>query len=194
MNITSIIKDSFQEYEGQQSLVLFCSGCNFNCKGCYNYEEVTSEKNIGKAIEVIDKNLTPMHDAVVFLGGEPCIWGKTFIESLKYAKTKNIKTKLFTNGSFPEVVFDACNSGVDSISVDIKSCIDITYATGVNISDFQYLSNIATCYHYACQYDVVFELRTTAFEWVDVEYVKEFVKNHFPNTNHIIQSPFEAPK
>ena len=102
MQIVNYIKDSTIECSPfSWGLTLFSFGCNFHCKMCdgYNYEKVTNKDNIiGNAKEIIEQNITPMHDCVIFLGGEPTIWGDKLIEALKFCHEKGLKTKIFSNG------------------------------------------------------------------------------------------------
>ena len=74
MQIVNFIKDSTIECSPfNWGLTLFSYGCNFKCKMCrgYNYEKVTDKANIiGEARAIIEENITPLHDCVVFLGGE----------------------------------------------------------------------------------------------------------------------------
>jgi pyruvate-formate lyase-activating enzyme len=103
------------------------------CKG-YNYEAVTNENNIiGGAIELIKENITPAHDTVVFLGGEPTIHGDKLIEALQYCKGRNLKTKIFTNGTCSNLVEKINGKNLcDSWSVDLKC----TSSTVDSIGDY----------------------------------------------------------
>ena len=102
MKIVSIVKDSFIEIARYNwGISLFSFGCNLQCSFCkgYNYETVTNKNNIiGEAIEIMEAEVKPCHDCVIFIGGEPTIWGDSLIEALKWCKERGKKTKIFSNG------------------------------------------------------------------------------------------------
>ena len=125
MKIVNVIVDSFIECAPfNWGLTLFSYGCNLSCSMCkgYNYESVTNENNVqGNAIELIKDNITPAHDTVIFLGGEPTIHGDKLIEALQYCKDMNLKTKIFTNGTCSSLVEKINEMKLcDSWSVDLK--------------------------------------------------------------------------
>lgn len=134
MKIVSYIVESFLEYEDKISLVLFSYGCNMKCSYCYNYNFITDYKHIIKEpVEtIIDNNITPLTDAIVFLGGEPTIYGDSLLQTAQYVKTKhNLATKLFTNGTNADVVIEGVRTNLfDLVSMDFKSYFpndEITY-------------------------------------------------------------------
>ena len=110
MQIVSIVKDTFIESAPfNWGISLFSFGCNLQCSFCkgYNYETVTNTKNIiGNAISILEAEVKPCHDCVIFIGGEPTIWGNKLIEALKWCKDHNKKTKIFSNGLNYEVIKD----------------------------------------------------------------------------------------
>ena len=116
MQIVNFIKDSTVECSPfNWGLTLFSFGCNLHCKMCegYNYEKITNSENIiGEATEIIQQNITPLHDSVVFIGGEPTIWGDQLENALKLCHEKGLKTKIFSNGVNSEVIERINNSSV----------------------------------------------------------------------------------
>lgn len=192
MWIVDIIKDSFQEYKDNISLVLFSYGCNFHCHGCYNYDQVTDEKNIkGDSKELINKFITPLHDAVVFLGGEPTIWKEDLIESAMHVKKSGLKVKVFTNGFLPNII-DALNDFklVDAYSVDFKTVCNVSEIVNVKMNDEKYLYKVNLSLKNIIGKKIPLEIRTTKFKNVNVEEVQEYVKNKYPFVKHIIQEDF----
>jgi pyruvate-formate lyase-activating enzyme len=125
MKIVSYINESFQEFENHISLILFFFGCNIKCLRCYNYSFVTDPTNIlpQTPYEIIDQNVNPLIDGLVLIGGEPSVYGKSLFGVAKYAKdTYTLDTKLFTNGSRPEIVLEGLRKGFfDFVSIDYKS-------------------------------------------------------------------------
>lgn len=193
MEIVSIIKDSFQEYEGQQSLVLFSKGCCWDCVYCYNKEQlVDSPKSMGEAKEVIKQNIDPLTDAVVFLGGEPTIWGESLIEAVRYVKSLGLKTKLFTCGSNPDVVLDLLKEDLlDALSMDFKSPPKtFNEITGSNLLWDDFIAGFKLIVKRTVESGIDFEIRTTVCEGLDVDEVEELKKDLFPNIKHIYTNDF----
>ena len=167
MQVVSFISDSTIECAPfTWGLTLFSFGCNLHCKMCegYNYEIVTNKNNItDNAISVIRKNITPLHDCVVFLGGEPTIWGEKLVEALKFCKSRGLYTKIFTNGMLPDVVNEINEMKLcDAWSVDFKGLSDIKENFGVD--DLDYLLNVNKTLVNIMEHELPLEIRTTFFE------------------------------
>jgi len=192
MLLTSVIQDSFQEYEGHHALVLFAQGCNLRCAECYNLKEIMNPtKNIGQAREVIDRYLTPLHDAVVFLGGEPTIHPD--LPSLAgYVKSLRLNRKVYTNGLNPDMVERLNDSGlVDSYSVDFKTIDDSSFL-GMNIPLSVYLKNVRMSIDNILDHGIDLEIRTTRWTGVNIDGIKKFLSENYPNVRHIVQDKFEV--
>jgi len=193
MKIVQVILDSFQEYEDYQALVLFCSGCNLACRGCYNYEEITQGESKGTAIELLDAHITPLHEAAVFLGGEPTLWGQKLVDAAERAHTKHaLRVKVFTNGMMPDVVENVASRGIlDALSVDLKCISNASNVLGTTIDDEMYLQRVTETVRAAQKYRVDVELRTTTFQHIgDVAAIERFAALHFPGVSHILQAEF----
>ena len=117
-------KNSFIDYPGKISCVLFLSGCNFDCPYCYNPDLVKNKpKNILDLTRVYDflENRKGLLDGVVISGGEPTLHKELFplcqnIHQMGYA------IKLATNGSRPQVIKRLIDEGmIDYIAMDIKT-------------------------------------------------------------------------
>lgn len=168
MKIVNYIKESFQEcYPFDCSLVLFSQGCNLACDLCkgYNYETVINPENIiGDAISIIKENTNPMIDSVVFLGGEPTIWGEDLIKALKYCKNNGLKTKVFTNGMRPDIVKEICLQKLgDAWSVDYKGIPEhIAPFIGEKAEDYK--TNLYQTLECIIKSRLPLEIRTTFFD------------------------------
>ncbi len=167
MKIVSYISDSTIECAPfNWGLTLFSYGCNLHCKMCegYNYEVVTNKDNItDDAISVINKAITPLHDCVVFLGGEPTIWDEDLIKALNYCKSKGLHTKIFTNGMRPDIVNKINEAKLcDAWSVDFKGLSNIKENFGVD--DLDYILNVEKTIVNIMSYRLPLEIRTTFFE------------------------------
>lgn len=193
MQIVNFISESFQEYEGEISLVLFCYNCNLACPKCYNYQEVT-DKNmiIGNAIDIIESQLNPLHTAVVFLGGEPTTWHRKLFESVRYVKNKNLKVKIYSNGMIPEFIKYLCDEKlVDEFSIDYKAYTNVKKVIGANYTDEEYRKNVEKSISYIQKAKIPFEIRTTHWDNIDDwEKLIDYIKNKFLNIRHIIQEDF----
>ena len=186
MKIVNIVSDSFQEFEGEHSLVLFAYGCNLKCSFCYNYDFTTDKDNIvDNAIPIMKDVLTPLHTAVVFLGGEPTIWGDDLVKATEYVKNKNLKVKVFTNG-YNHVIMPQLCEYTDSFSVDFKCIEDTKRITGVD----HYVETVSKTIKLIMDKGIDLELRTTIFEGLDVDGIVAYVKEHFPNVRHILTGDF----
>jgi len=204
MQIISVIKDSFQEYEGEHSLVLFSKGCNINCSFCYN-KEAMNNPPIGDAIDIINKELTPLHTAVVLCGGEPTIW-KDIADVCQAVKLKKLKVKLFTNAMNMKnlKVLTDCEL-VDFVSIDFKCSRNVYQVLfdeaikGVDevsskLSYFEHIMQAITNCSNMC---IPYEIRTTYFDGMSVEelneikkIVKEWTAKDRFFKGHIIQDDF----
>lgn len=194
MKIVNYITDSTIECAPfSWGLTLFSYGCNLHCKMCegYNYEIVTNKDNItDDALTIIDKAITPLHDCVVFLGGEPTIWGNKLMKALMYCKSKGLHTKIFTNGMNPNLV-DTINTSklCDAWSVDFKGLHNIEENFGINGID--YFININKTLLNIMKHELPLEIRTTFFEGNEadreeiIEKQEEVIKNYKERCNNM---------
>jgi len=189
MKIVSVIKDSFQEFENHQSIVLFSYGCNLRCKECYNLRFVSNPDNIiGEAIPLIESNLTPIHDAVVFLGGEPTIHSD-LPEILEYVKSKGLLTKIFTNGLNPKMIKLINNESlVDAYSVDFKTLNP--EILGVNLWIEEYIQQVDQTLRNIISHKIPLEIRTTRWDNIYLPKIQEYVGKIYPHIPHLIQDKF----
>lgn len=192
MKLVSYIQDSFQEYENEHSLVLFSYGCSLNCIGCYNKTQVLDPSQIiGDAISVIDSKVTPMHTAVVLLGGEPCIH-PDILNVVKHIHSKGLNIKVFTNGMHPNIL-KTITPYVHAVSIDFKCLNNCSDILGVEYKDTNYLTNIKSSYNTCIHYAVDVEFRTTKWSTLTkqhIEEIKQYIQTNYPDVRHIIQDDF----
>jgi pyruvate formate lyase activating enzyme len=112
------------EFPGNLSLVIFTGGCILKCPYCHNPELIDGGKSVKMEgiIEEIENSMEFI-DSIVITGGEPLIQHEDIKYILKYSKKKGLKTKLDTNGCFPDELKDIL-SLLDYVALDIKAPFD----------------------------------------------------------------------
>lgn len=125
--IGGFLKQSFVDYPGHISSVVFTQGCNFRCRYCHNPElvypgQILESGSIDSAIvkKWITENRTLL-DAVVITGGEPALHDSLpgFISGIK---NSGLKIKLDTNGTNPGMLRRLIGEKqVDYVAMDIKA-------------------------------------------------------------------------
>lgn len=132
-----IEKTSLVDYEGYIVCTLFTKGCNFRCHFCHNAKLALDEsiENIkfDEIYEYLNKRKNVL-DGVCITGGEPTL-NKDLPDVIKKIRELNLKIKLDTNGSNPDMVkYLIDNNLVDYIAMDIKS----------GLSGYSKITNIIT--------------------------------------------------
>ena len=134
--IHGITPTSFLDWDGQIVTVLYTSKCNFKCPFCHNWGFMENpdeypEKDWQKIKEYL-KEHDDFIDGVCITGGEPTL--ESGLENLLIEiKKLNMKVKLDSNGSRPDILKDLVEKGlVDYIAMDFKMPLDERYskATG----------------------------------------------------------------
>ena len=118
------------DYPDRIAATLFTAGCNFRCPFCHNPELVLPEL-IANASSSLDESFFDklnerrgFLDAVVVSGGEPTLQ-VDLLQILERIKKLGYLVKLDTNGTRPDLIQDALESGlVDYIAMDIKAPLD----------------------------------------------------------------------
>ncbi len=126
LQFAGFLENSFVDWDGRLSSVLFLPGCNFRCGFCHNPELVNPPKDLelkdeASVLEKIDA-LSDWIDGVVITGGEPTIHSglPAFISRLK----EKYPVKLDTNGTNPGMLRDLIDKGLlDYIAMDVKSSL-----------------------------------------------------------------------
>lgn len=115
---------SLQEFPGEVSLILYTGRCDLRCPWCFNSDLQTkkplSYKQMKDAIDEHRDFIT----SVVFSGGEPLL-NPYLNKTIRYAKSKDLKIKLNTNGLVSKSVHKNWFIGyIDYINVSIKGTFD----------------------------------------------------------------------
>jgi pyruvate formate lyase activating enzyme len=126
MILGGLQKNSFIDYPGKVSCVLFLAGCNFDCPYCHN-PRLAKGKPINS--DYLDENdiydfleqRKDFLDAVVISGGEPTLQ-KDILSVCKTIKQQGYPVKLDTNGSRPLVIRELIDQHlIDYVAMDIKT-------------------------------------------------------------------------
>jgi pyruvate formate lyase activating enzyme len=126
MVLGGLQKNSFIDYPGKVSAVLFLSGCNFKCPYCHNPELVTGTSDCPAFVDetwVLDflEKRKGFLDGVVISGGEPTLH-EDLADLCDKLKNMGFPIKMDTNGSRPRVIQDLVEKElVDYIAMDIKT-------------------------------------------------------------------------
>lgn len=121
---------SMMEWDGVVSSILFIGGCNFRCPYCHNFNIAFSTDSIETIPEeaVFERlfELKKWVEGVVISGGEPTLYKEELVAFLKKLKKRNLKIKLYTNGSNSDILELLIKEKlVDAISMDIKHSLDM---------------------------------------------------------------------
>lgn len=126
MRIGGMQKNSFIDYPGKVSGVLFAAGCNFDCPYCHNPQLVRSG---GAGDAVIEKSdifdflaaRRGLLDGVVISGGEPTLQ-TDLVDFCERIHEMGFPIKLDTNGSRPQIIAELIERGaVDYVAMDLKT-------------------------------------------------------------------------
>ncbi|MEZ4525186.1 MAG: anaerobic ribonucleoside-triphosphate reductase activating protein [Desulfobacterales bacterium] len=129
MLLGGLQKNSFIDYPGKISCVLFCQGCNFRCPYCHNpglihmkkkpeTDEFQTDEKYAYDFLVSRRGFL---DGVVISGGEPTLH-RDLPDLCQKVKAMGYPVKLDTNGSRPEVLASLMEKKlVDYVAMDIKT-------------------------------------------------------------------------
>ena len=124
MILAGLQKNSFIDYPGKISCVLFVTGCNFTCPYCHNADLARGEYPARfELTTIIDflKSRRGMLEGVAITGGEPTL-DKGIVDLCRAVKALGYPVKLDTNGSRPGVLGQLITQHlVDYIAMDIKA-------------------------------------------------------------------------
>lgn len=126
MHIGGLQKQSFIDYPGKMSCVVFLSGCDFDCPYCHNPQLAGRGEACGQrlAAEEIFDFLAARRgflEGVVVSGGEPTLHAG-LPDFCRRIKELGYPLKLDTNGSRPAMLSRLIREGlVDYVAMDLKS-------------------------------------------------------------------------
>lgn len=122
MRIGGLQKLTLLDFPGHVACTVFLQGCNFRCPFCHNTSLIMgtdgmSEDEILRFLNTRQGLL----DGVAITGGEPLL-SKELPDFLRKIKALGYKTKVDTNGSFPETLRRLIDENlVDYVAMDVKN-------------------------------------------------------------------------
>ena len=156
-------KMTLLDFPGKVACTVFTGGCNFRCPFCHNALLVTelSQSERYAEDEILDflKKRKGLLDGVAITGGEPLISDDVLFFAEK-VKNLGFAVKLDTNGSYPERLEKAVESGLaDYVAMDIKNSKEL-YAKTAGLSFFE-IEPVERSVDFLLKGNVDFEFRTT---------------------------------
>lgn len=158
MNIGGFLKQSFVDYDGMISSVIFTNGCNLNCWYCHNHQLIPlNNKNRIKLPEIYSflKSRKNFIDGVVISGGEPTLQ-PDLEDVIDEIKKMGFKVKLDTNGTNPDILFKLLPK-LDYVAMDIKNSLENYHKVTGKID----ISKIEESIDILKNWDKDYEFRTT---------------------------------
>jgi pyruvate formate lyase activating enzyme len=122
MIIRDFLKESYIDYPGKISTVVFTPSCNYICPACHARYILTSDKTIPEKsfFDYVD-SARKWLDAVVISGGEPTLENGLF-DFISQIKNRGLLVKLDTNGSNSQTLSKLKEQNlIDYVAMDIKS-------------------------------------------------------------------------
>ena len=161
MYLGGIQKLTLLDYPGKLACTLFTSGCNYRCPFCHNASLVTHPSEPVSVDDVLDflRKRRGVLQGVCVTGGEPLLQPDIW-EVLRSIRDLGYAVKLDTNGSFPDKLRQAVETGlVDYVAMDVKNC-PAAYGETVGRENFD-LSDVSESIRYLLSGAVDYEFRTT---------------------------------
>lgn len=175
MNICGLEKMSLVDYDGLVASTIFTGGCNFKCGFCHNSALVIGANNLvtipeEEVLSYLSKRVGVI-DGVCVSGGEPTLQ-RDLPEFLEKVKKLNLKVKLDTNGTRPDLIKSFKENGlVDYFAMDIKNDKK-NYAKIIGFDSYNTLK-VEQSIEYFLTSDADYEFRTTLIsEYHSVENIK----------------------
>ena len=173
MLIGGFQKMTMLDYPSKVACTIFTYGCNFRCPFCHNATLVIDEAQLFSESEILSylNKRKGILDGVCISGGEPLLQ-KDIFEFIKKVKDLGLLVKLDTNGSYPERLREAIDSGlVDYVAMDIKTSKEnYSRVADVNVK----IEDIEKSVKILLENKVDYEFRTTVVRELHTK--EDFVK------------------
>ncbi len=162
MEIAAFQQESFIDYPGKISTIIFTARCNFKCPGCHAKNIIATKNRVLE--KEFFKYLNSKKDwieGVVICGGEPTV-EPDLMDFIKKIKEKGFLVKLDTNGSNPEKLSELLkNNLVDYVAMDVKAPKAL-YGKVTGTKDLNHIDSIEKSMKIVSKFPN-YEFRTTIF-------------------------------
>lgn len=172
MRIAGFNPNSFVDYPGNISAVIFFGGCNFDCWYCHNKWLLDVEKlyNIDEILKRISAKKDFL-DGVVISGGEPTLANiDDLLWLAKEIKSLGLKLKLDTNGTNFEKM-KMLMPYLDYVAMDIKA--PLSKYREITCADDKELLSIKNSIAFLKENEIDSEFRTTFVPTLNTEDILE---------------------
>lgn len=121
--IAGFIPNTFSDWPGKITSMVFLGGCNMRCYYCHNHRILCDTSNTIPYDGVLEriKEQIGFIDGVVISGGEPTLHPhlRKIINSIREL---GLPVKIHTNGTNPKLIKELVNEGLlDFVAMDIKA-------------------------------------------------------------------------
>ncbi len=190
MILAGLQKNSFIDFPGKISCVLFVTGCNFICPYCHNADlargEYPARFELSEVIGFL-KSRRGMLEGVAITGGEPTL-DKGIFDLCRAVKALGYPVKLDTNGSRPKVLRQLIAQHlVDFIAMDIKAPLNdyAPFSRNSNIHE-----RLTTSIRIIMESAPAYEFRTTCAEPFVSETTVESIAKTIEGAARYVLQPF----
>jgi pyruvate formate lyase activating enzyme len=144
VRVAGFVRNSFVDWPGKISFVVFLGGCNLSCPHCHNHDILGSMSNRLQYLDVRQEieDQIGFIDGVVISGGEPTThwYLREIIEDLR---SMGLAVKLDTNGTNYELLRELVNARlVDFVAMDIKAPLDRYAPLGFIRGDHKHIAEV----------------------------------------------------
>lgn len=194
MRIGGFVKQSFIDWEGMLSAVVFTKGCNMRCGYCHNpslvLPELMSRREDIREESVLDYLFLRRSwlDGVVITGGEPTLH-RDLPDFIAAVKEAGYSVKLDTNGTNPQMLESLVNRKmIDFVAMDIKHtprCGDYRLITPLSE---EMMRNIKRSIRFLQTGSIPHQFRTTLLPEIHTPEVREELCKMFASEPYVTHS------
>ena len=187
----SFEKNSFLDYPGKITSVIFFSGCDLNCWYCHNRQilkEGTGSVELNEVYAFLEKR-RGFIDAVTMSGGEALL-NRELPEVIQHVRDMGFLVKLDTNGCHPEKLKELVSAGmIDYVAMDIKAPPGKYHLVTPNAPE----STIFETAESVMSFSIPYEFRTTYMPLLSEDDIVEIAKTVKGAHAYFVQQYVEPP-
>lgn len=193
MRIGGFVKQSFIDWEGMLSAVVFTKGCNMRCGYCHNPSLVVPDLMEARRDIPVEGVLDYLAmrrgwlDAVVVSGGEPTLQ-RDLPDFIRKIKEMGYKVKLDTNGTDPDMLEQLALGGmIDFVAMDIKHIPDLASYKRITTMPEDMMESVRRSIRFLLTGSVPCQFRTTVIGDVHTPEVCAALGKMFAGTRYVTQ-------